>query len=37
MVFEGQAIRLRDCEVEKAGFYAYWDAGVTDLGGNKFS
>ena len=34
-LFMGQGIRMRDCEIEKAGFSGYWDSGVVDLGGNK--
>jgi len=34
-VFKGQGIRLRDCEIEKAGFSGYWESGVIDSGGNK--
>jgi len=38
-VFAGYGIRLRDCEIEKAGFSGYWssDAGVINLGGNKLN
>ena len=33
-VFAGSEITLRDCEIEKNNFSAYWDGGVIDLGGN---
>ena len=36
-VFKGYGIRLRDCAIEKAGFSGYFDDGVIDLGGNKFT
>jgi len=37
-VFKGKGIRLRNCEIEKAGFSDYWeDSAVIDLGGNKLS
>jgi hypothetical protein len=36
-VFQGRGIRLRGCEVEKAGFSGYWENGVIDLGGNKLT
>jgi parallel beta-helix repeat protein len=33
-VFAGSEITLRDCEIEKNNFSAYWNYGVIDLGGN---
>ena len=33
-LFAGSKITLRDCEIEKNNFSAYWNYGVIDLGGN---